>query len=264
MYVLTSLDDIAWLLNIRGNDIAYNPVVLSYVIVTEDKLYLFVNEEVLHGEAYPYMDNYHNIDMLKYLEDLGTEILPYDDIYKMATDITGHKILMEKQHINYALYNILKDKNELVDKMNPTSDAKAVKNEVEIENEKKAHIKDGVAVTRFIYWLKNHIGKERLTELGVQDKLEEFRKEQEGYIEPSFATISAYGANAAMCHYSATKESDTVLEDHGFYLVDSGGQYYEGTTDIDRKSTRLNSSHRCIAYAVFCLKKISLLLLPLG
>lgn len=82
MYVLTSLDDIAWLLNIRGNDIAYNPVVLSYVIVTEDKLYLFVNEEVLHGEAYPYIDNYHNIDMLKYLEDLGTEILPYDDIYK--------------------------------------------------------------------------------------------------------------------------------------------------------------------------------------
>ena len=234
MYVLTSLDDIAWLLNIRGNDIAYNPVVLSYVIVTEDKLYLFVNEEVLHGEAYPYMDNYHNIDMLKYLEDLGTEILPYDDIYKMATDITGHKILMEKQHINYALYNILKDKNELVDKMNPTSDAKAVKNEVEIENEKKAHIKDGVAVTRFIYWLKHHIGKERLTEMSVQDKLEEFRKEQEGYIEPSFATISAYGANAAMCHYSATKESDTVLEDHGFYLVDSGGQYYEGTTDITR------------------------------
>lgn len=234
MYVLTSLDDIAWLLNIRGNDIAYNPVVLSYVIVTEDKLYLFVNEEVLHGEAYPYMDNYHNIDMLKYLEDLGTEILPYDDIYKMATDITGHKILMEKQHINYALYNILKDKNELVDKMNPTSDAKAVKNEVEIENGKKAHIKDGVAVTRFIYWLKHHIGKERLTEMSVQDKLEEFRKEQEGYIEPSFATISAYGANAAMCHYSATKESDTVLEDHGFYLVDSGGQYYEGTTDITR------------------------------
>ena len=234
MYVLTSLDDIAWLLNIRGNDIAYNPVVLSYVIVTEDKLYLFVNEEVLHGEAYPYMDNYHNIDMVKYLKNLGTEILPYDDIYKMATDITGHKILMEKQHINYALYNILKDKNELVDKMNPTSDAKAVKNEVEIENEKKAHIKDGVAVTRFIYWLKHHIGKERLTEMSVQDKLEEFRKEQEGYIEPSFATISAYGANAAMCHYSATKESDTVLEDHGFYLVDSGGQYYEGTTDITR------------------------------
>ena len=98
-----------------------------------------------------------------------------------------------------------------------------MKNAVEIENEKRAHIKDGVAVTRFIYWLKHHIGKERLTELSVQDKLEEFRKEQEGYIEPSFATISAYGANAAMCHYSATKESDTVLEDHGFYLVDSTG-----------------------------------------
>ena len=128
MYVLTSLDDIAWLLNIRGNDIAYNPVVLSYVIVTEDKLYLFVNEEVLHGEAYPYMDNYHDMDIVRYLKNLGTEILPYDDIYKMAKDITGHKILMEKQHINYALYNMLKDKNELVDKMNPTSDAKAVKN----------------------------------------------------------------------------------------------------------------------------------------
>ena len=89
---------------------------------------------------------------------------------------------MEKQHINYALYNILKDKNELVDKMNPTSDAKAVKNKVEIENEKKAHIKDGVAVTRFIYWLKHHIGKERLTEMSVQDKLEEFRKEQEAIL----------------------------------------------------------------------------------
>ena len=100
----------------------------------------------------------------------------------MATDITGHKILMEKQHINYALYNILKDKNELVDKMNPTSDAKAVKNAVEIENEKRAHIKDGVAVTRFIYWLKHHIGKERLTEMSVQDKLEEFRKEQEAIL----------------------------------------------------------------------------------
>ncbi len=103
-----------------------------------------------------------------------------------------------------------------------------------MENIRKAHIKDGVAVTRFVYWLKKNIGKIPMNEVSVAEKLESFRKEQEGYIEPSFGTISAYGPNAAMCHYQATKEDFSVLQPKGMYLVDSGGQYYEGTTDITR------------------------------
>lgn len=118
--------------------------------------------------------------------------------------------------------------------MNPASSLKAVKTPVEMENIRKAHIKDGVAVTRFVYWLKKNIGKIPMDEVSVAEKLESFRKEQEGYIEPSFGTISAYGPNAAMCHYQATKEDFSVLQPKGMYLVDSGGQYYEGTTDITR------------------------------
>ena len=121
-----------------------------------------------------------------------------------------------------------------VNVMNPASSLKALKTPVEMENIRKAHIKDGVAVTRFVYWLKKNIGKIPMDEVSVAEKLESFRKEQEGYIEPSFGTISAYGPNAAMCHYQATKEDFSVLQPKGMYLVDSGGQYYEGTTDITR------------------------------
>ena len=111
---------------------------------------------------------------------------------------------------------------------------KAIKNPTEMENIRKAHIKDGVAVTKYIYWLKKNIGKIPMDELSVAEKLENLRKEQEGYIEPSFETISAYGPNAAMCHYQPTEEDFAQLKPEGFYLVDSGGQYYEGTTDITR------------------------------
>ena len=124
--------------------------------------------------------------------------------------------------------------NTIVNVMNPASSLKAVKTPVEMENIRKAHIKDGVAVTRFVYWLKKNIGKIPMNEVSVAEKLESFRKEQEGFIEPSFGTISAYGPNAAMCHYQATKDDFSVLQPKGMYLVDSGGQYYEGTTDITR------------------------------
>lgn len=222
VHVLTALDDIAWLLNIRGNDISYNPVVLSYVMITMDDVRLFINEAVLNDE------------IRGYLESMGVVILPYNDIYKEAGALQGEKVLFEREKGNYALYQAMAAQNEIIDRMNPTSEAKAKKNPVEVENEKKAHIKDGIAVTRFIYWLKHQIGKETITEMSAAEKLEGFRKEQEGYIEPSFNTISAYGPNAAMCHYSATEESNTVLDAKSFYLVDSGGQYYEGTTDITR------------------------------
>ena len=124
--------------------------------------------------------------------------------------------------------------NTIVNVMNPASSLKAVKTPIEMENIRKAHIKDGVAVTRFVYWLKKNIGKIPMNEVSVAEKLESFRKEQEGFIEPSFGTISAYGPNAAMCHYQATKDDFSILQPKGMYLVDSGGQYYEGTTDITR------------------------------
>ena len=226
VHVLTTLDDIVWLLNIRGNDIPYNPVVLSYVVVTEEKFYLFINPEVLSGEV------------KSYLAGLGVKIKPYDDIYEFVKAIFRQNVLLESGKTNYAIINNLDKSNKIIDQLNPTAAAKARKNPVEIENERKAHIKDGVAVTKFIYWLKKTM-KEKpadqvLTEISVSDYLEELRRQQEGNLGLSFDTISAYGEHAAMCHYSATQESDVELKPEGLYLIDSGGQYYEGTTDITR------------------------------
>ena len=234
VHVLTSMDDIAWLLNIRGGDIRHNPVVLSYVVVTMEQLYLFVNEEVLEHRAYPYMDNGEDITTRQYLEDIGVTVLPYDQLYDMVEGFRNEKVLLEKSRVNYAIYRLLDSSNKIIDRMNPTALMKSVKNDVEIENERNAHIKDGVAVTKFIYWLKKNIGRIPMDGISVSDYLEKLRMEQEGCIGLSFSTISAYGEHGAMCHYSATEETNIPLEPKGLYLVDSGGQYYEGTTDITR------------------------------
>ena len=222
VHVLTALDDIVWLLNIRGNDVPCNPVVLSYLAVTETEVLLFIQEEALDDSA------------RSYLESLGVTVKPYDSIYDYVKTLAGQAVMVEKSRVNYALCHNLDASCRVIDRMNPTALAKAVKNPVEMENIRRAHIKDGVAVTKYIYWLKKNIGKIPMDEMSVADRLEEFRREQEGYLGPSFNTISAYGPNAAMCHYSATEESKAVLEPRGLYLVDSGGQYYEGTTDITR------------------------------
>ena len=234
VHVLTSLDDIAWLLNIRGNDILYNPVVLSYALVTMDQLYLFVNSSVLEGKAYPYLEDEKGISVREYLERTGVTVMPYDGVYDMVEGLKNEKVLLEKCRINYAVYRLIDGSNKVIDRMNPTASMKAVKNDVEIENEKRAHIKDGVAMTKFIYWLKKNMGRIPMDEISVSDYLEKLRMDQEGCIGLSFATISAYGAHGAMCHYSATPESNISLEPRGLYLIDSGGQYYEGTTDITR------------------------------
>lgn len=258
VHVLTSLDDIAWLLNIRGNDIMYNPVVLSYAMVTMDQLYLYINPDVLQGKVYPYLkdegknsaeeypesgehinageypESGEQISVREYLEDIGVTIMPYDRIYDMVEKLRDTRVLLEKGRVNYGVYRLLDPSNKVIDRMNPTSAMKAVKNETEIENEKKAHIKDGAAMTKFIYWMKKNIGRIPMDEISVSDYLEQLRMEQEGCMGLSFATISAYGANAAMCHYSATSDSNIPLEPRGLYLIDSGGQYYEGTTDITR------------------------------
>lgn len=234
VHVLTSLDDIAWLLNIRGDDIRFNPVVLSYVVITMDQISLFINEDVLEHKAYPYLDTEEDITVRKYLEDLGVTVRPYDEVYDVVVKFRNEKVLLEKGRVNYAVYRLLDSSNKVIDRMNPTACIKPVKNDTEIENEKKAHIKDGVAVTKFIYWLKKNIGRIPLDEMGVAQHMEQLRMDQEGCIGLSFGTISAYGAHAAMCHYSATKETNIPLEPKGLYLIDSGGQYYEGTTDITR------------------------------
>lgn len=222
VHILTTLDDIVWLLNIRGNDVDCNPVVLSYLMATRESLYLYINEAVLDSSV------------KSYLEEKGVAIRPYDAIYSDVAKLHGETVMLEKSRTNFALTQLLDGTNEIINIQNPTALMKAIKNPVEIENIKKAHIKDGVAMTKFIYWLKKNIGKIPMDEISVADYLDSLRRGQEGNLGLSFPTISAYGANAAMCHYSATEESNAKLEARGFYLVDSGGQYYEGTTDITR------------------------------
>lgn len=223
IFILTCLDDIAWLFNIRGNDIPYNPVILSYIIITKEKGYFFVNENAL------------NLEIKKALEADNIEVMPYDKIYDFVKQISKTEaVLLDKNKVNYAIVRNLKPEVKIIDKTNPTTLAKAVKNEIELENLRKSHLKDAVAVTKFMYWLKKNVGKETITEITASDYLENLRKEQEGFIELSFDTISAYQEHAAMMHYSATEETDVQLKAEGLLLVDSGGQYYEGTTDITR------------------------------
>ena len=200
VHVLTSLDDIVWLLNIRGNDIPCNPVVLSYLVLTETEGHLFIQEKALSAEV------------KSYLQDLGMEIHSYDSVYDFVSEIKGETILLEKAHVNYSIFQSLAGDNTIIDMVNPAALMKAIKNPIEMENIRKAHIKDGVAVTKYIYWLKKNIGKIPMNELSVAEKLESLRKEQEGYIEPSFETISAYGPNAAMCHYQPTEEDFAQLK----------------------------------------------------
>ncbi len=223
VHVITSLDDIAWLFNIRGNDIRSFPVVLSYAVITTNESFWFANKEVLNEEV------------IKHLNDNQITVKEYNEIYDYLPTLTKDEVvLMDKSCVNFRICHCLNKEIKVLDEKNPTLLMKAIKNSIEIENTKNAHIKDGVAFTKFMYWLKNNIGKETITEISASTYLENRRREQEGFIELSFDTISAYGANAAMMHYSATEESNAVLETEGFLLVDSGGHYYEGSTDITR------------------------------
>ncbi len=223
VHVITSLDDIAWLFNIRGNDIRSFPVVLSYAVITSKESIWFANKEVLNKEV------------MHHLTDNQIMVKEYNEIYDYLPTLSEKEVvLMDKSCVNFRICHCLDRGIKVVDTKNPTMLMKAIKNSIEIENTRNAHIKDGVAFTKFMYWLKNNIGKEIITEISASNYLENRRREQKGFIELSFDTISAYGANAAMMHYSATDESDAVLETKGFLLVDSGGHYYEGSTDITR------------------------------
>ncbi len=216
-HVLTTLDDIAWLLNVRGRDINSCPVVVSYCVVGKDGVHWFVDSNKL-------------VDIQEYVNALGICVHDYDEVYDFVKTLDGH-VLYDPNKVNLLLGKSIACG---IEKENPTVLMKAIKNEIEVENLRKCHIKDGLAVTRFIYWLKKNIGKFEITEITASDYLDERRKEQENYLESGFGVIGAYNANAAMMHYSAQKGSEATLEPHGFYLIDSGGQYYEGTTDITR------------------------------
>lgn len=223
IHILTSLYDIAWLLNVRGGDIDYVPVVLSYLVLTKEECIWFLQQEILTEEQ------------KGYLKDNGIVTKEYEEIYSYVPEIPGDKkALLHKSEVNYRIVNALKETVEIIDKENSTELMKSVKNKTEAENTIKAHIKDGVAFTKFMFWLKNSIGKEEITEISASDVLEDFRRQQENFLDLSFDTISAYGANAAMMHYSATEETNALLKPEGFLLVDSGGHYLEGTTDITR------------------------------
>ena len=222
-HVLTSLYDIAWLLNIRGGDISHVPVVLSFLLVTEDGCCWYVNRKVLNEEL--------NL----YLKVNGIQVKDYESIYEDVEALAGTEtVLLDRAVVNYRIINSLKPEIKILDNQNPTELMKCIKNAVELENTKKAHIKDGVAFTKFMYWLKINIGKMKITEISASDYLEKCRRDQEHFLDLSFDTICAYGPNAAMMHYSATEESNAQLKPEGFLLVDSGGHYLEGTTDITR------------------------------
>ncbi|MBQ2250027.1 MAG: aminopeptidase P family N-terminal domain-containing protein, partial [Lachnospiraceae bacterium] len=222
LHVISTLDDIAWLLNIRKETTDGNVLPTAHVLVAKDSLRLFINSSRCSDEV------------MAYFAENNIQVEKYEDIYEAVAAVKEQKILLEPDKVNYALSSSIDASNVVIEAMNPTSLMKAVKNPVEVENLRKCHIKDGVALTKFIYWIKQNVGKIELTETEAAEKLEEFRMAQEGYLGPSFSTISAFGPNAAMCHYHATKEEESKIEANGFYLVDSGGQYYDGTTDVTR------------------------------
>ena len=225
VHLLTTLDDIAWLFNLRAKDVESCPVLLSYAVITMDEAILFAGERAFDETVRKYLAEHH------------ITLKPYDDFYTYVADLvkTGpkEKLLVCENRINYRLKKELGDA-VIVDRANPTTLMKAVKNSTEQENLRKVHLMDGVAVTKFMYWLKTNVGKVPMTEVSASDYLESLRGSNPTYIEPSFATICAYGANGAIIHYTATPESYSEIQAKGMLMVDSGGQYYEGSTDITR------------------------------
>lgn len=217
--IISSLDDIAWIYNFRGDDVQYNPVALSFTVISEKKASLYINKNKLNEEA------------KKYFKDNKVEVKGYFQFFEDIKKLKGN-ILVDFNKISYAIYEAI-TKNNLINSMNPSTYLKAHKNEIEIANTKDIHIQDGVAMVKFMYWLKNNYKKENITEFSAEEKINSLREKIEGYIDLSFSTISAFGKNAAMMHYSAPEKKSAKIED-GVYLLDSGGTYLKGTTDITR------------------------------
>lgn len=222
VHLLSSLYDISWLLNVRGNDISYVPVVLSYLAMTQYSCTWFVQEEIVDEK------------LRKYLDENQIKTQPYEAFYDYVKTLGNETILMDRAVVNYRICNNIADSNKVIDDVDPTTPLKAVKNKTEVDNTRNAHVKDAVAMCKFMYWLKTNVGKIPMTEISASDYLAELRAAQEGFLDLSFDTICGYADHGAIVHYAATPESDVALKPEGLLLVDSGGHYLEGTTDITR------------------------------
>lgn len=228
IHLMTALDEIAWLFNLRGNDIVNNPVFMSYALITQDEAYLYVQKEAIKE------DTKMGKEVCAALAEAKVQVKEYAEFLQDVAALKNEKILLERKKASFAVCESIDASCRIIDEMNPCATMKAVKNATEIENMRRAHLKDGIAVTKFMYWLKHTIGTCDMTEMTAAHKIEELRAEQGNYIEPSFVTIAAYKENAAMCHYHPSDEVCKKLKPEGLLLVDSGGQYLEGTTDITR------------------------------
>lgn len=218
-FIITKIDEIAWLFNIRAHDIPHFPVALAYATIEKEKATLYIDASRLDDES------------KALFEQNQISVKLYNSIYEDVCSLQG-PVLVDPHFVNSRLALLVQEK--LVEAIDPIVLMKAQKNATEIENTKWAHIKDGVACTKFMYWLKKNVKSQKITECSAQDQLQQYRKEQENYLEDSFNTICAYKEHAAMMHYSSTPETDVTLKPEGMLLVDSGGQYLEGTTDITR------------------------------
>ncbi len=221
--IVSALDEIAWLLNIRGNDVEYNPVVISYVVLEADKCTLFVNPEKVDSPAQNYLD-FNNID-----------IQPYEAVFDHIKSLSG-TVLYDGARVNEALYEAIPEGCKKINTKSPILIDKAKKNAVELEGERIAMRQDAVALTRFFKWLEEKAFKhgETRTEWELMEKLHEFRMLGENFVEESFGTIAGYQGNGAIVHYAATKDKCAIVKPEGMLLLDSGGQYLDGTTDITR------------------------------
>ncbi len=221
--VFSALDDIAWLFNIRGNDVSYNPVTIAYALVEMDKATLFIDPDKLTDETSAYLDE-NEVEVVDYV---GVA----DSLSAISTD---KAVLVDGAKFNQALFEKIPVACPKRFSMSPVFKLKSVKNSVETEGVRRAMVKDGVAMTRFFKWFEENLGKQKLTEISITEKLLSFRQEQEGFVGDSFSTIAGYAGHGAIVHYSATAESDAEIKPEGILLLDSGGQYWDGTTDITR------------------------------
>lgn len=224
-HFISKLDDIMWITNLRGNDIACNPVAYAYLFLTMDDCILFLKEEAVDESV------------RNYLTKQGIRLMPYGAVAEYIGTLVENrskKVLLSGNDTGLYFSHLFEERFEVVYGENPSENEKAIKNKIEIANLKEAYLMDSLVVTRFIKYIKENAVNEKLTETKAAHILDEMRAALPGFIELSFPTISAFGPNAAMMHYEAEEGKDALLEENGIYLVDSGGQYYKGTTDVTR------------------------------
>ena len=253
VFILSALDDIAWLYNIRGKDVDYNPVLIAYAMVSDEKATLFIDPRKLTDET------------RAYLKEQTVDIAGYNDIYAALKNLpTDKAVLIDGSKLNQSLFEAIPSSCVIRNMMSPVFKLKSIKNEVELSGIRQAMVSDGIALTRFFMWLEINVASQKLTEISIAEKLREFRSKQQNFVGESFGTIAGYAAHGAIVHYKATPQSDATLKPENILLLDSGAQFLNGTTDITRtvalgtptasqKSdyTKVLKGHIALATAVF-------------